>query len=78
MPVEVAGTLVAPASSGTDRGNGHSLHREPWKLAVGEVYGEPVVIVVERGADTSTPHSAIRLDVVGEQIERVVDYIHCP
>src|SRR5215469_15388678 len=28
----------------------------PWKLALGEVDGEPVVIVLRRGADTWTPH----------------------
>ena len=50
----------------------------PWKLAWGEVDSEPVVIVLERGADTWTPRSAIRLDVVGERIEHLVDYIHCP
>jgi RNA polymerase sigma-70 factor (ECF subfamily) len=50
----------------------------PWKLAVGEVDGEPVVLVLRRGADTWTPHSAIRFDVAGERIERIVDYIHCP
>ena len=49
----------------------------PWKLALGEVDGEPVVIVLRRGADTWTPHSAIRFDVVGQRIERIVDYIHC-
>ena len=50
----------------------------PWKLAVGQVEGEPVVIILRGGADTWTPHSAIRLNVMGERIERVVDYIHCP
>ena len=50
----------------------------PWKLALGELDGEPVVIVLQRGADTWTPHSAIRFDFVGQQIERIVDYIHCP
>jgi len=50
----------------------------PWKLAVGEVDGATVVIILRRGADTWTPHSAIRLDVIGQRIERIVDYIHCP
>lgn len=50
----------------------------PWKLVVGEVDGEPVIIILRRGADTWTPHSAIRFDVDGERIERIVDYIHCP
>jgi RNA polymerase sigma-70 factor, ECF subfamily len=50
----------------------------PWKLAVGEVDGEPVVIILQRGADTWTSYSAIRMNVIGQKIERVVDYIHCP
>ena len=50
----------------------------PWKLALGEVDGEPVIIILRRGADTWTPYSAIRFDVVGEHVERIVDYIHCP
>jgi RNA polymerase sigma-70 factor, ECF subfamily len=50
----------------------------PWKLAMGEVDGEPVVIILRRGADTWTPHSAIRFDVADQRIERIVDYIHCP
>ncbi len=50
----------------------------PWKLAMGEVDGEPVVIILLRGADTWTPHSAIRFEVIGQRIERIVDYIHCP
>ena len=50
----------------------------PWKLALGELDGEPVVIVLRRGADTWTPHSAIRFDFVGKRIERIVDYVHCP
>ncbi len=50
----------------------------PWKLALGEVDGEPVVIILRRGADTWTPHSVIRFDVSGESVNRIVDYIHCP
>ena len=50
----------------------------PWKLAVGEVDGEPVVVILKRGADAWTPYSTIRFDVIGQRIERIVDYIHCP
>ena len=50
----------------------------PWKLAIGEVDGEPVIIILRRGADTWTPHSVIRFEVIGERIERIADYIHCP
>jgi RNA polymerase sigma-70 factor (ECF subfamily) len=50
----------------------------PWKLTVGEVDGEAVVIILRRLADTWAPHSLIRLQVIDERIERIVDYIHCP
>ena len=50
----------------------------PWKLAVGEVDGEPVVIILQRGADTWTPHSVVRLSVAGQHIDGIVDYVHCP
>jgi RNA polymerase sigma-70 factor, ECF subfamily len=50
----------------------------PWKLAVGEVDGEPVLIILQRGADTWTSFSVIRISVVGQKIDRIVDYIHCP
>jgi RNA polymerase sigma-70 factor, ECF subfamily len=50
----------------------------PWKLALGEVDSEPVVIILERGPDTWTAHSAIRLEIIDQSIERIVDYVHCP
>lgn len=50
----------------------------PWKLALGEVDGEPVLIVLQRGADTWTSYSVIRMKVSGQEIEQIVDYIHCP
>src|SRR5205823_5106015 len=49
-----------------------------WQLAVGDVDGEPVVIILKRGADTPTPYSAVRLELVGQQIKGIVDYLHCP
>jgi RNA polymerase sigma-70 factor (ECF subfamily) len=50
----------------------------PWKLALGKLDGEPVVIILQRGADTWTSYSAIRMNVIGQKIERIGDYIHCP
>ena len=40
--------------------------------------GEPVVVILKRGANAWTPYSTIRFDVIGQRIERIVDYIHCP
>jgi len=45
---------------------------------VGEVDGEPVVIILQRGADTWTPYSTVRLRVTENHIDRIVDYVHCP
>lgn len=49
-----------------------------WKLALGEVDAVPVVIILERGADTWRPYSMVRLDWAGHQIVRIRDYVHCP
>jgi RNA polymerase sigma-70 factor (ECF subfamily) len=49
-----------------------------WKLAIGEIEGAPVIVILQRGADTWTPYSVIRMDVAGGRVERIVDYIHCP
>lgn len=50
----------------------------PWKLALGEVDGEPVIIILQRGADTWTTYSVIRMNVTSDKVQRIVDYIHCP
>ena len=50
----------------------------PWKLAVGEVDGEPVVVALRLGTDTWVPWSFVRLDVSAQRIKRIVDYSHCP
>ena len=50
----------------------------PWRLAVGELDGEPVLLILQRGADTWSSYAAIRMSVIGQKIERIVDYIHCP
>jgi hypothetical protein len=50
----------------------------PWKLTVGEVDGQPVVIILQRGTDTWTPYSVVQFHVEGKQINRIRDYAHCP
>ena len=49
-----------------------------WKLAVGELEGEPVLMILRRGPDTWTAFSAIRMDVTDQKVQRIRDYIHCP
>jgi RNA polymerase sigma-70 factor (ECF subfamily) len=51
----------------------------PWRMAVGEVDGEPVVLVQQRDdEDRWTPRAAVRLSATGGRVERIVDYVFCP
>lgn len=50
----------------------------PWRLAVGEVDGEPAVILLHRRAGEWTPHSLVHLEVADERITRIADYWHTP
>lgn len=50
----------------------------PWKLGMADVDGETVVVVLQRGVDTFTPYSFVRLHVSDQQIDHIVDYSHCP
>jgi RNA polymerase sigma-70 factor, ECF subfamily len=47
----------------------------PWRMALGEVDGETVVVILRDDADGLTPFSAIRLAVFGRQIVGITDYI---
>jgi RNA polymerase sigma-70 factor, ECF subfamily len=50
----------------------------PWRLSVGEVDGEPVIIILQRDtANQFTPTAVVRLDVVNGNITRIADYSHC-
>ena len=49
----------------------------PWKLAIGEVEGETLVVILRQDVDAWVPHSFVRIGVSGGLIERIVDYSHC-
>jgi len=50
----------------------------PWRMALGKVDGETAVIILRDDADGLTPFSVIRVDVAGDRIVRIADYIKCP
>ncbi len=50
----------------------------PWHLAVGEVDGEPAVVILHGGPGAWTPSAAIRMSMTGGRIEGMTDYLHCP
>jgi RNA polymerase sigma-70 factor, ECF subfamily len=49
-----------------------------WRVAAGEVDGEPVVILMHYDAEEWKPRSVIRLEVVNGRIVRIADYLICP
>jgi RNA polymerase sigma-70 factor (ECF subfamily) len=50
-----------------------------WRMAVGEVDGEPVVLVQQRDDEHRwMPYGAVRLIAVDGRIERITDYVFCP
>jgi RNA polymerase sigma-70 factor (ECF subfamily) len=54
----------------------------PWRLAVGEVDGEAVVIILghagKPGEEGWAPHAMVRLEVEAQRVTGISDYIHCP
>ena len=56
----------------------YARRTDAWRMALGEVDGEPAIITLRRGADTWVPHSIARLELANHQIVRIVDYNHCP
>ena len=49
----------------------------PWRMAVGEVDGQPAIITLRQDNGDWVPHSIVRVDVADHLIARVVDYLHC-
>lgn len=52
----------------------------PWRLAVGEVDGEAVVIILGPQESDAVwhPHAVARLEMKGQRVTRISDYLHCP
>jgi RNA polymerase sigma-70 factor (ECF subfamily) len=75
--LRVADRFTGPLMSSPYFGN-YARTAVPWRLAVGDVDDEPVVILLHRGADDWTPHSLVHLEVTDDRITRIADYSHTP
>jgi RNA polymerase sigma-70 factor (ECF subfamily) len=49
-----------------------------WQMAVGEVDGTAVVVMLQQGESGWAPKSCVRLEVADGRIQRIVDFVHCP
>jgi RNA polymerase sigma-70 factor, ECF subfamily len=49
----------------------------PWRMAVGEVDGETVVVILRDDPRGAVPFSAIRIGLAGGQVASITDYIKC-
>jgi RNA polymerase sigma-70 factor, ECF subfamily len=72
----VADRFVGPLTNAPYFGRYERMVK-PWRMAVGEVDGHPVVITLRSDDGNWTPRSIIRVDVADQLITRVVDYAHC-
>ncbi len=50
----------------------------PWRVTVGEVDGEPAVIVLEPGPGGWVPQALVRVELSEGRIVGITDYTHCP
>jgi len=50
----------------------------PWRMAAGQVDGEPVVIILRQESEGWRPGAFVRFEVGDHRIVRVVDYLYCP
>jgi len=74
--LQVADRFLGPLSESPYFGN-YERWTVEWRMAVGEVDGEPVIIRLYRDTDGWTPNAIVRLEVTDRRILRILDYGHC-
>jgi RNA polymerase sigma-70 factor (ECF subfamily) len=75
--LRVADRFAGPFKESPYFGN-YERQPVPWRLAVGEVDGQLVIVALRRDSGQWRPWSVARLEVKEQQIMRIVDYTHCP
>ena len=75
--LQVADAFLGKLSDSPYFGN-YERRTVQWRMAMGEVDGEPVIVMLQRENDEWMPREVVRLDVTDRQIVRITDYWHCP
>jgi RNA polymerase sigma-70 factor, ECF subfamily len=73
----VADKFAGPLAESPYFGN-YERYPVPWRLAAGEVDGEPAVVIMGQEAGEWTPRAFARLELSDRIIVRITDYLHCP
>jgi RNA polymerase sigma-70 factor, ECF subfamily len=75
--VQVADAFAGQMANAPYFGN-YDRWATSWRMAVGRVDGEPVVISLVRDKEAWKPLSFVRLVITDGRIIKVADYAHCP
>jgi RNA polymerase sigma-70 factor (ECF subfamily) len=75
--VRVADRFAGPLTTSPYFGR-YARLAAPWRVALGRVDGEPVIITLSQGHDGWTPDAIVRVESSNGHIVRIVDYTHCP
>ena len=75
--LRVADRFAGPIDESPYFGN-YERQRVPWRLAVAEVDGELAIVALRQHKGEWKPDSVVRLEVIDQQIVRIVDFAHCP
>jgi RNA polymerase sigma-70 factor (ECF subfamily) len=52
--------------------------RVSWRLALGELDGEPAIVVLHERGGEWVPHTCVDLEIVAGRVTRIADYGHTP
>jgi RNA polymerase sigma-70 factor, ECF subfamily len=75
--LRVADKYAGPIDGSPYFGNYERL-RLQWRLALGEVDGEPAIVVLHERGGEWVPHTFVDVEIVGGRVTRIADYGHTP
>jgi RNA polymerase sigma-70 factor (ECF subfamily) len=75
--LRVADRYAGPIDGSPYFGN-YARLRVPWRLAIGEVDGEPAIVVLHERGGEWVPHTCVDLEIVDGRVQRIADYGHTP
>jgi len=75
--LRVADRYAGPIDGSPYFGN-YARLRLVWRLALGEVDGDPAIVVLQERGGEWVPHTCVDLEIVDGRVTRIADYGHTP